>query len=115
MAQIVCYRFNADQMIRLAKGIQEVDVENIEGAWIHLMKTFDNHPGHYFLHPIYAAPVPPNFEEINIIFVIFASRQSKPMPFSTCRRLPRFAQAVEYLKAHGITEVDDLKLVQLYI
>ena len=50
-----------------------------------------------------------------IIFVIFASRQSKPMPFSTCRRLPRFAQAVEYLKAHGITEVDDLKLVQLYI
>ena len=88
MAQIVGYRFNADQMIRLAKGIQEVDVENIEGARIHLMKTFDNHPGHYFLHPIYAAPVPPNFEEINVIFVIFASRQSKPMPFQHAAGFP---------------------------
>ena len=64
-------------MIRLEKGIQEVDVENIEGTWIHLVKTFDNHPGHYFLHPIYAAPVPPNFEEINIIFVVSFSDQIK--------------------------------------
>ena len=36
-----------------------------------------NHPGHYFLHPIYAAPVPPNFEEINIIFVVSFSDQIK--------------------------------------
>lgn len=114
VVQVVGYRFNADQMIRLTKGVQGADVTSIEHAWAHLIEPFDNHPDRYSLHLIYADPVAPHFEDVNVIFIIFANYKSKPMPFSICRRLPRFAQATEYLKAHGISEVDGLKLIRHY-
>ncbi len=112
--QLVGYRFNADQMIRLAKGIQGVESTDIENAWASVAKHFDNHPDHYFLHPIYAEPVAPHFESVNFIFVIFPSSKTQDMLFRKCRRIPRFKQANGYLKALGISEVDDLKLVRLY-
>ena len=73
---------------------------------------FEDHPDRYVLHLVSACPESSHFEDVNIIFVIFANYKHKPMPYSVCRRLPRFAQATEYLRTHGITEVDELKLMR---
>lgn len=102
-------------MIRLAKGVTGGDTTNIEDAWGYLIMPFDDHPDRYVLHLVSANPVAPHFEEVNVIFVIFANYKSRPMPFARCRALPRFAQAAEYLRTHGIGEVDELKLMRIYV
>ena len=116
VVQMVGFRFKTDQMIRLAKSITGNDVTNVQDAWGNIFLGFEDHPDRYVLHLVSARPEPSHFEDVNIIFVIFANYKHKPMPYSVCRRLPRFAQATEYLRTHGITDVDEVKLtVRLYV
>ncbi len=101
--QLVGYQFNADQMIRLAKGLQGVDVTDIEGAWVSCSQAFRRPPGSLFFAPHLRRASRAPLRKRQLYFCHIPQLQNRGHAFRKCRRIPRFKQANGYLKALGIS------------
>ncbi|KJA17528.1 hypothetical protein HYPSUDRAFT_1103118 [Hypholoma sublateritium FD-334 SS-4] len=112
--QAIGYRFNAEQMCRLAKGVLGRDFTTMEEAYGHLYEPFQRRPDYYALEVI-NPPSDAAEDEVNILFIFYCSKSWQKISFSHFRASSRARTANAWLKDHGISEVEDLKMFRKWL
>ena len=115
MAQVIGFRFNAVNLCRLAKSMRNIDCTELLGAVGVIYEEFEGREDRFRIELIPVPPGDPSGEEVNVIFIIWATSKQKPLPFKKLRQLPRMQEAKDFLRGHGITEIDDWKLIRMYL
>ncbi|KJA17527.1 hypothetical protein HYPSUDRAFT_46298 [Hypholoma sublateritium FD-334 SS-4] len=115
MVQLIGYRFNGPNLCRLAKGMVGQDCTVLLAALGLILEEFEERPDGFRIEAIPPPDNDPLAEDVNIIFVIWASSRREPIPFKKVRRLPRMQEAKDFLRDKGFPEIDQWRLIRTYL
>ena len=116
--QVIGYHFNTANLCRLAKGmVSGEDFTMFLEALGVLINHFEDRLDRFRIEVIPVSPDDPAApgEEVNVVFIIWASSKMRPISFKKVKKLPRMQEAKDFLRGVGIAEIDEWKLIRVYL